>query len=95
MNYEHVALTFDTDSYSANRYPLTFDTHLSNCFISHLRLSVRVQSVRAFTMAHFRLAIVNAHTDLQVIIYLLLTWPILITAFFTEMVIPLELILPW
>ena len=62
MNCYSVLLTFDTDSYSANWYSLTFNTHLSNCFISHLRLSVRVQSVRAFTMAHSRLAIVNGHT---------------------------------
>ena len=37
MNYWSDVLTFDTDSYRANWYSLTFDTDPSYCFISQAR----------------------------------------------------------
>ena len=37
INYQSVVLTFDTVSYRANWYSLTFDTDPSYCFISQAR----------------------------------------------------------
>ena len=71
-NYQSVVLTFDRVSYRANWYSLTIDTDPSYRFISQARENIRVWSVWAITTARLRLAILNAHTDLLLIFYLLL-----------------------